>query len=125
MYCTKLPYMQNCMSIRPLGAILRHFLREFAHFAPPFCSIYRDFKDFSSCFNFIYYLLVPGEPDGSFVVRDSSDHHYIFSLTFKLNGFVRHVRIEHDQGWKDANILLDLLPLMYFRKLQFWELHQV
>lgn len=38
------------------------------------------------------------EPDGSFVVRDSSDHHYIFSLTFKLNGFVRHVRIEHDQG---------------------------
>jgi len=32
------------------------------------------------------------------VVRDSSDHHYIFSLTFKLNGFVRHVRIEHDQG---------------------------
>lgn len=38
------------------------------------------------------------EPDGSFVVRDSSDHHHIFSLTFKLNGFVRHVRIEHDQG---------------------------
>lgn len=32
------------------------------------------------------------------MVRDSSDHHYIFSLTFKLNGFVRHVRIEHDQG---------------------------
>jgi len=30
--------------------------------------------------------------------RDSSDDHYIFSLTFKLNGFVRHVRIEHDQG---------------------------
>jgi hypothetical protein len=32
------------------------------------------------------------------VVRDSSDDHYIFSLTFKLNGTVRHVRIEHDQG---------------------------
>ena len=43
-----------------------------------------------------------GEPDGSFVVRDSSDHHYIFSLTFKLNGFVRHVRIEHDQGKRKA-----------------------
>jgi len=42
-------------------------------------------------------ILAP-EPDGSFIVRDSSDHHYIFSLTFKLNGFVRHVRIEHDQG---------------------------
>ncbi|RWS31422.1 uncharacterized protein B4U80_08971 [Leptotrombidium deliense] len=38
------------------------------------------------------------EPDGSFIVRDSSDEHYIFSLTFKLNGLVRHVRIEHDQG---------------------------
>lgn len=42
--------------------------------------------------------LLANEPDGSFVVRDSSDEHYIFSLTFKLNGFVRHVRIEHDHG---------------------------
>ncbi|CAN7983608.1 unnamed protein product, partial [Ixodes hexagonus] len=42
--------------------------------------------------------LLSQEPDGSFVVRDSSDEHYIFSLTFKLNGLVRHVRIEHDQG---------------------------
>jgi len=42
--------------------------------------------------------ILAAEPDGSFVVRDSSDQHYIFSLTFKLNGFVRHVRIEHDQG---------------------------
>lgn len=42
--------------------------------------------------------LLSGEPDGSFVVRDSSDEHYIFSLTFKLNGLVRHVRIEHDHG---------------------------
>jgi suppressor of cytokine signaling 7 len=42
--------------------------------------------------------LLRGEPDGSFIVRDSSDSHYIFSLTFKLNGLVRHVRIEHDHG---------------------------
>jgi len=42
--------------------------------------------------------LLNGEPDGSFLVRDSSDDRYIFSLTFKLNGHVRHVRIEHDQG---------------------------
>ena len=42
-------------------------------------------------------LLEP-EPDGSFIVRDSSADHYIFSLTFKLNGNVSHVRIEHDQG---------------------------
>merc|ERR1712058_155394 len=45
-----------------------------------------------------YWGPLSGESDGSFVVRDSSDHHYIFSLTFKLNGVVRHVRIEHDQG---------------------------
>ncbi|XP_076304574.1 uncharacterized protein LOC143222236 isoform X1 [Tachypleus tridentatus] len=42
--------------------------------------------------------LLASEPDGSFVVRDSSDEHYIFSLTFKLNGLVRHVRIEQDHG---------------------------
>jgi hypothetical protein len=42
--------------------------------------------------------VLSNEPDGSFLVRDSSDDRYIFSLTFKLNGTVRHVRIEHDQG---------------------------
>ncbi|KAL4717503.1 hypothetical protein ACJJTC_000652 [Scirpophaga incertulas] len=41
--------------------------------------------------------ILSNEPDGSFIVRDSSDDHYIFTLTFKLNG-LRHVRIEHDQG---------------------------
>lgn len=42
--------------------------------------------------------ILSNEPDGSFIVRDSSDDHYIFSLTFKLNNCVRHVRIEQDQG---------------------------
>ncbi len=42
--------------------------------------------------------LLSAEPNGSFLVRDSSDDHYIFSLSFKLNDKVRHVRIEHDQG---------------------------
>ncbi|KAJ6637482.1 Suppressor of cytokine signaling 7 [Pseudolycoriella hygida] len=42
--------------------------------------------------------ILSNEPDGSFIVRDSSDDHYIFSLTFKLNNTVRHVRIEQDQG---------------------------
>ena len=42
--------------------------------------------------------ILSNEPDGSFIVRDSSDDHYIFSLTLKLNNSVRHVRIEHDQG---------------------------
>lgn len=41
--------------------------------------------------------ILSNEPDGSFIVRDSSDDHYIFTLTFKLNG-MRHVRIEHEQG---------------------------
>ncbi|XP_030766171.1 probable serine/threonine-protein kinase DDB_G0278845 [Sitophilus oryzae] len=42
--------------------------------------------------------LLSNEPEGSFIVRDSSDDHYIFSLTFKLNNSIRHVRIDHDQG---------------------------
>ncbi|KAL0280522.1 UNVERIFIED_CONTAM: hypothetical protein PYX00_001791 [Menopon gallinae] len=42
--------------------------------------------------------ILSNEPDGSFIVRDSSDDYYIFSLTFKLNSVIRHVRIEHDQG---------------------------
>ncbi|XKL69104.1 hypothetical protein PGB90_006873 [Kerria lacca] len=42
--------------------------------------------------------LLQDERDGSFIVRDSSDDRYIFSLTFKLNNCIRHVRIEHGQG---------------------------
>ncbi|XP_037939666.1 uncharacterized protein LOC119672634 [Teleopsis dalmanni] len=42
--------------------------------------------------------VLSNESDGSFIVRDSSDDHYIFSLSFKLNNCVRHVRIEQDQG---------------------------
>ncbi|XP_055375544.1 suppressor of cytokine signaling 7 isoform X1 [Condylostylus longicornis] len=42
--------------------------------------------------------LLSNEHDGSFIVRDSSDDRYIFSLSFKLNNSVRHVRIDQDQG---------------------------
>lgn len=42
--------------------------------------------------------ILSNEPDGSFIVRDSSDLNYIFSLTVKLNGCIRHVRIEQEQG---------------------------
>ncbi|CAG0916557.1 unnamed protein product [Notodromas monacha] len=38
------------------------------------------------------------EPDGSFIVRDSSDSHYIFSLSFKFCNNIKHVRIDHDHG---------------------------
>ena len=33
--------------------------------------------------------ILSNEPDGSFLVRDSSDSHYIFSLTFKVNAMGR------------------------------------
>lgn len=55
--------------------------------------------------------LLENEPDGSFIVRDSSDEHYIFSLTFKLNGLVRHVRIEQDQGSLLSHCLLFILSI--------------
>lgn len=66
--------------------------------------------------------LLAHEPDGSFVVRDSSDEHYIFSLTFKLNNLVRHVRIEHDQGKHGCEPLKSFVTIFAFpnRKLQFW-----
>lgn len=63
--------------------------------------------------------ILSNEPDGSFIVRDSSDDHYIFSLTFKLNSCVRHVRIEQDQGiYLDVcivNICPQVLLYVYLR----------
>ena len=52
--------------------------------------------------------ILSNEPDGSFIVRDSSDDHYIFSLTFKLNGSVRNTRIEHDQGDSCLNLFINI-----------------
>ncbi|XP_060591812.1 uncharacterized protein LOC132746619 isoform X2 [Ruditapes philippinarum] len=37
-------------------------------------------------------------PEGTFLVRDSSDEHYILSLSFKNQGRVHHTRIEHHKG---------------------------
>ena len=48
-------------------------------------------------------------------MRDSSDDHYIFSLTFKLNGSVRHVRIDQDQGKFKAMFNYSCVSC-YFRK---------
>lgn len=43
--------------------------------------------------------LVKNEPDGTFLVRDSSSDFYIFSMTFKLENQVHHTRIEHSSGY--------------------------
>ncbi|ESO94641.1 hypothetical protein LOTGIDRAFT_144981, partial [Lottia gigantea] len=38
------------------------------------------------------------KPDGSFLVRDSSNENYILSLSFISHSIVRHTRIEHNKG---------------------------
>ena len=48
-----------------------------------------------------------GKPDGSFVVRDSSDDRYILSLSFRSQGTTHHTRIEHYKGTQtSANLQL-------------------
>ncbi|CAG7833933.1 unnamed protein product [Allacma fusca] len=39
-----------------------------------------------------------GQPDGAFVVRDSSSDHYLLSLSFNSNGRTLHTRIEYRNG---------------------------
>lgn len=39
-----------------------------------------------------------GQPDGSFLVRDSSDERYLLSLSFRSYGKTLHTRIEHCNG---------------------------
>lgn len=43
-------------------------------------------------------LKLSNKPEGSFLVRDSSDDHYLLSLSFKNLGRVHHTRIEHHRG---------------------------
>ena len=40
------------------------------------------------------------KPDGSFLVRDSSDDRYILSLSFRSQNATHHTRIEHYKGEK-------------------------
>ena len=39
-----------------------------------------------------------GQPDGSFLLRDSSDDRYLLSLSFRSDGRTLHTRIEHCNG---------------------------
>jgi len=48
------------------------------------------------------------EPDGSFLLRDSSDDRYLFSLSFRALSITHHTRIEHYKG----HLLLLLLLMM-------------
>ncbi|KAH3752196.1 uncharacterized protein LOC127847481 [Dreissena polymorpha] len=43
-------------------------------------------------------LKLASKPEGTFLVRDSSDERYILSLSFKNMGRVHHTRIEHHKG---------------------------
>ncbi|XP_036443145.1 suppressor of cytokine signaling 7 isoform X1 [Colossoma macropomum] len=43
-------------------------------------------------------LKLKGKPDGSFLVRDSSDPRYILSLSFRSQGVTHHTRMEHYRG---------------------------
>ena len=43
--------------------------------------------------------LLDGRPDGTFLMRDSSDDRYLLSLTFRSQGKTLHTRVEHFHGY--------------------------
>ncbi|RUS86712.1 hypothetical protein EGW08_005502 [Elysia chlorotica] len=43
-------------------------------------------------------MILQDKEDGSFLVRDSSDHKYLLSLSFKSLGEIHHTRMEHAKG---------------------------
>lgn len=50
-------------------------------------------------------MKLKGKPDGSFLVRDSSDPRYILSLSFRSQGITHHTRMEHYRGeWSIGRI---------------------
>jgi len=55
------------------------------------------------------------KPDGSFLVRDSSDERYILSLSFRSQGVTHHTRIEHYKGefTPSTALFVDVLYVFY------------
>lgn len=49
-------------------------------------------------------LKLKGKPDGSFLVRDSSDPRYILSLSFRSQGVTHHTRMEHYRGKQNTQV---------------------
>jgi len=51
-------------------------------------------------------MKLENKPDGSFLVRDSSDDRYILSLSFRSQGVIHHTRIEHYKGESEPSAAL-------------------
>lgn len=49
-------------------------------------------------------MKLKGKPDGSFLVRDSSDPRYILSLSFRSQGVTHHTRMEHYRGKNPSEV---------------------
>ncbi|KAB0398646.1 hypothetical protein E2I00_013893, partial [Balaenoptera physalus] len=62
-------------------------------------------------------MKLKGKPDGSFLVRDSSDPRYILSLSFRSQGITHHTRMEHYRGLPPTPVQL-LYPVSRFSNVK-------
>ena len=62
-------------------------------------------------------MKLKGKPDGSFLVRDSSDPRYILSLSFRSQGITHHTRMEHYRGERCWHLKEAFFPLWLFLPL--------
>ncbi|ELV11764.1 Suppressor of cytokine signaling 7 [Tupaia chinensis] len=62
-------------------------------------------------------MKLKGKPDGSFLVRDSSDPRYILSLSFRSQGITHHTRMEHYRGLPPTPVQL-LYPVSRFSSVK-------
>lgn len=57
-------------------------------------------------------MKLKGKPDGSFLVRDSSDPRYILSLSFRSQAVTHHTRMEHYRGTAHTQNVLQSSEVM-------------